>query len=341
MAKNEPTASASNVVPTGQLVHLEPHDLVQSANNPRRLFDPEPLSVLKENIRLHGVLVPLTVFQKHGSQKYEILDGARRHRCCIELLGEGIALKVPANVVVPPDKISGLLYMFSIHNFREDWELMPTALSLKQVIKSLGEEDSKKLASLTGLSEPQVERCKLLLSYPEKYQDYSLDPNPKTRVPSNFWIEATPVVALAMAKVPDLFPNGSRDDVLDALVIKYREKKIKSVIHFRRIIEAYEISSDDAQKEKRVIEKLREFLTNREAETRSLFDEFVVDSRRIASALGACDDFMRAMERAKIEHVIERDREQVRDLLRKVQKLVRRLLDRLEGEDAPESSRSE
>src|SRR5439155_6405009 len=160
---------------------------------------------LKANIRAHGVLVPITVYHLKGQDRYSILDGERRHRCCEELQSEGLELTLPANVVDPPTKIAGLLYMFSIHNFREQWELMPTALSLQTVMKELGEEDNKKLEKLRGLSEPQIERCKKLLAFPKKFQDLSLDPDSKTSIPSNFWIEALPVLDLCGEALPDLY----------------------------------------------------------------------------------------------------------------------------------------
>src|SRR4051794_34209526 len=138
------------VLPQGELLKLKPGDIIPSRNNPRHLFDPSPLAELKDNIRTHGVLVPITVYQAKGSKKYSILDGARRHRCCVELEEGGLRLEIPANVVNPPSKIAGLLYMFSIHNFREPWELMPTALALKTVMADLEVEDNKKIKDLTG-----------------------------------------------------------------------------------------------------------------------------------------------------------------------------------------------
>lgn len=45
------------------------------------------------------------------------------------------------------------------------------------------------LSKLTGLSEPQIERCKILIDLPERFQKLSLLPDPKERIPSNFWIE--------------------------------------------------------------------------------------------------------------------------------------------------------
>jgi ParB family transcriptional regulator, chromosome partitioning protein len=231
---------ARAAVPVGRLVTLRPSDLRINTNNPRRLFDPEPLRDLKENIRQHGVLVPLTVFPVPGQDIYEILDGQRRYQCCLDLEAEGEKVEIPANVVEAPTKLAGLLYMFNIHNYRQPWELMPTALGLRIVMEELGTTDTSRLAHLTGLNEKSVERCKLILSFPEKYQALSLAPNPTERVPSNFWIEANPVVELIRTELPDLLADLGEDGVLDRLVQKYRTRKIRSVIHFRRIIEAYE-----------------------------------------------------------------------------------------------------
>jgi ParB family chromosome partitioning protein len=86
--------------------------------------------------------------------------------------------------------------MFNIHNLREQWDLMPTALSLKVIMDELAEKDEKKLAELTQLSEPHVRRCKTLLSFPAKYHEMMLDPNSDNRVKANFFIEIHPVLDL-------------------------------------------------------------------------------------------------------------------------------------------------
>ena len=181
MAKRglNPTQTATTpaeVIPHGRLLHLGVEDIIPSRNNPRHLFDPEQLSALKKNIAEHGVLVPLTIYQPKGQSKYSILDGERRYRCCRELADEGRAFPIPANVVAPPTPIAGMLYMFSIHNFREQWELMPTALALKKIMDTLEETDNAALTKLTGLSDPQIERCKLLLQFEPKYQNEDADP---------------------------------------------------------------------------------------------------------------------------------------------------------------------
>ncbi len=336
-----PTSTASDtahVIPKGILKRLKPGEIARSEDNPRRLFDPEPLKDLKDNIRIHGVLVPITVYQLKGQDKYRILDGERRHKCCVELEAEGISLKIPANIVEPPDKLARLLYMFSIHNFREAWEMMPVALALKLVIQELGERDPKKLTNLTGLSLPQIERCFILLSFPEKFQKLSLHPDPTQRIPSNFWIEAKPVIDLISKELPVVFKRFGSNDLIQRLVDKYRARSIKSVIHFRRIIEAFENAEDEEVKAD-VRETLTKYLDQIDAETRRLFDRFVLEDRKIQGAVQACNEFTRTLRRLKIEHLV--DRENVLESLTTTRDYIDSVLEKLKGSDPPEQAEQE
>ena len=330
------------VVPAGQLRHLSPEELKPSTNNPRQLFDPAQLLDLKKSIAEHGVLVSITVCQAKGQSKFSILDGERRYRCVVDLQREGHtgkdgkSLRLPANIVEPPTKISGLLYMFSIHNFREAWELMPTALSLQIVMKDLGEQDNAVLSKFTGLSERQIERCKALLAFPERFQKLSLDPDPSTRIPSNFWIEALPVLNLAMDEVEHVKKLG-RDVATDKLVRKYRDRKIKSVIHFRRIMESYDLSEDDPPVRTKVIRRIEQFYLNPKTETREAFDEFVVDKKRVQNALGACEGFIAQLKRFKLKYTTDNDeRMSLRNALGEVREYCRSLEEALRGRDDPE-----
>lgn len=330
-----------HVIPAGTLRHLSPEEIKPSTNNPRLLFDPDQLQELKKNIGEHGVLVPITVYQAKGQAKFSILDGERRHRCVVELTKEGhlgkdrSPLRLPANVVEPPSKIAGLLYMFSIHNFREAWELMPTALSLRIVMEELGEQDNKALTKLTGLSEPQIERCKKLLTFPERFQEMSLDPNPTTRIPSNFWIEASPVLDVATSEVPTIKKLG-RDRATDKLVEKYRARKIKSVIHFRRIMESCELSEDDPKTRAAVLRRVEEFFLNPALETRGAFDEFVVEKKRVQTALMACEDFLQQLRKLKLTFTADDDeRLNLRKALRQVREYCKSLEQALRGSDEP------
>lgn len=331
-----------SVIPAGQLRRLSPDEIKPSTNNPRLLFDPLLLAELKKNIAEHGVLVPITVYQPKGQSKFSILDGERRYRCVVDLTNEGHVgkdgkhLRIPANIVEPPSMIAGLLYMFSIHNFRADWELMPTALSLKIVMEHLEVTDNLALSKLTGLSERQIERCKSLLTFPERFQKLSLDSDPATRIPSNFWIEALPVLDLAMEKADNVKKLG-RNGATDKLVEKYRDGKIKSVIHFRRIMEAYDLADDDGPQQAKVVRRIDQFFLNPKLETREAFDEFVVEKKRVQSAIGACDSFIAQLRKFKLTYTTdEEERNNLRVALRHVRDYCDSLEQALVGSDDPE-----
>ena len=87
--KPQNSQDVSSVTPERQLLHLSIEELQPSAHKPRRLFDAEPLAALQESIKQHGVLVPLTVYRLPGQNKYSIVDGERRYRCCAELSKAG------------------------------------------------------------------------------------------------------------------------------------------------------------------------------------------------------------------------------------------------------------
>lgn len=327
--------TAKDIVPTGSLMKLRVSQVKPSSDNPRHLFDPVPLADLKDSIRHNGVLVPITVFHLKGQDKYAILDGERRYICCKELEEEGQPVMIPANVVEPPDKLAGILYMFSIHNFRQDWELMPTALSLRTVMTDTDEHDTRRLCQLTGLGGAQVERCKKLLTFPERFQKLSLDPNPETRIPPNLWIEAYPVLDVCEKELPDLVADLGRDGITDVFVQKYRSRRIKSVIHFRRIMEAYEEERTQAE----AIGRLRDFILDEGLETRKAFDGLVEERRKIEGAVDACDTFIRQIQRLKLDYTVERD--EIIRALKEVREYADQLLQNLAGSDPPPIETSE
>jgi ParB/RepB/Spo0J family partition protein len=327
------------VVPIGTLKQLAIDEVVPSRNNPRLLFDPKPLEALRDSIRQKGVLVPITAYPLKGQDKYGILDGERRYRCCADLMAEGIVRKIPANVVDPPTRVAGLLYMFSIHQYRQQWELMPTALSLETVMTELQERDTAKLSKLTGLSEPQLERCKKLLSFPKKFQNMSLDPDPKARIPSNFWIEALPVLDLVNEVLPDIYQQLTRDGITQKLVDKYRRGKIKSVIHFRKVVEACNRAEENTREV--VVKRIRAYILDPDLETRDAFDEFVLNAQRIQDAIEISQKYLGDIRKLKLQFASDY-KEDLLASLAEIRDYLEYVLDRLKGVEAPpETSQKE
>src|SRR2546426_882650 len=204
------------------------NELQPNPHNPRRLFDPEPLKTLRESIAKVNILVPLTVYWSKGQKTWVILDGQRRWICAQELNFK----TVPANEVAEPTLVQNIVTMFQIHQLREDWELMPTALTLDVLMKAMKEKRDGRLAELTGLDRAVVARCKKLLSFPKKYQDMMLDTDPEKRVKADFFIELYPVLHDRTVERMSWF----RPDTFTAKMLRrYNEKKLTSVTDFRKI----------------------------------------------------------------------------------------------------------
>jgi ParB family transcriptional regulator, chromosome partitioning protein len=240
-----PEAVGVKTVPTSELIP-NPH-------NPRMLFDRVPLDVLKDSIQKVGILVPLTVYWGSSQKRYVILDGQRRWMCAQEL---GLDA-VPVNQVAEPTLVQNIVTMFQIHKFREDWELMPTALKVEVLMNELNERGEKRLAVLTGLDRAVVVRCKKLLTYPRKFQDLMLDPNPEKRIKADFFIELYVIIT---DRVVNRMKWFSKSDFTARMLEKYQTKSgFKSVTDFRFMKQCIN-NARDVGKENLLSKRLKEFM---------------------------------------------------------------------------------
>jgi ParB/RepB/Spo0J family partition protein len=237
--------------------------------NPRRLFDKEPLEVLRASIKKVGILVPLTVYWSAKKKKHVILDGQRRWMCA-----QALALKdVPVNVVAEPSVVQNIVTMFQIHKLREDWELMPTALTLAILIKETKESNDRRLSEITGLDVAVVSRCKKLLSYPRRYQDMMLDSDPSKRVKADFFIE---LYAVRSDRAVNNMSWFKKNHFTRRMLEKYREGKsgFKAVTDFR-LMKQHINNARRAHKLQEESRRLKEFVDN---------DNLTLDHLNIPSA---------------------------------------------------------
>lgn len=240
----EPLGPAS--VPTDSL-RPNPH-------NPRMLFDELPLKTLEESIRKVGILVPLTVYRAKGSDRFTILDGQRRWICAQRV---GLS-RVPINEVAEPSVAENIVTMFQIHKLRKDWELMPTALKLGVLMDELKEKRDRQLAELTGLDVAVVSRCKKLLTYPKKYQNMMLFPEPEDRVKADFFIELHSVLKDRLVRSASWY---DRNRMIDRFLFKYTNKLsgFKAITDFRKI-KQYLAAARAAGQEKTILVHLGRFI---------------------------------------------------------------------------------
>ena len=73
-----------------KLLNLKIDRIITNSNQPRKYFDNEKMSELKDSIKNSGLIQPITV-RKISNGKYEIIAGERRYRACRELGMENIS----------------------------------------------------------------------------------------------------------------------------------------------------------------------------------------------------------------------------------------------------------
>ena len=88
---------------------------------------------------------------------------------------------------------------------------------------------------------------------------------------------------------------------------------------------------------RKVVRRIEGFFLNPRLETRAAFDEFVVEKKRVQSALGACEDFLNQLQRFKLRYTTDDDdRAALSEALTQVRQYCKSLEQALKGSDDPE-----
>jgi ParB family chromosome partitioning protein len=166
------------------LKNISPEKIKANPENPRMYFREPGLNRLADSIEeAGGVLVPVYVYPDPKiPSTFLLIDGERRWRMALKLGLNAIPAIVRDG---PPDAAENIVEMFNIHKVREDWEDMPTARALHEVMTRKGTTDVDELKQLTGLSKEQIGRYQLILELPKRYQKLIED----QKVPMNFFVE--------------------------------------------------------------------------------------------------------------------------------------------------------
>lgn len=229
-----------------KLTYLSPKKIQRNPQNPRLIFNQRSLELLRNSIKKRGILVPLIVYESKGKEVYFLLDGERRWRCALELNMS----KVPVNIIPEPDITTNILTMFNIHNVRENWELTPIALKLEKIMQLLNEKDDYTLAALTGLTPFNVRRCKALLKFDRRYLDMTLLEDSPEKLTGDFFVELRPALILIKKDLPKVAEQHSEEEIIDAMIRKYRTKKITAITEFRKLKDTIKLVEKGLPREK-------------------------------------------------------------------------------------------
>ena len=144
-----------------RLLQLDPKEIFTNPYQPRVEFDPEALEELKNSIKEHGIIQPITV--RVAPDGYELISGERRLRASKEI---GLD-KVPAYVTeVTSDQ--NMLEIALIENLqRDDLNPVETAFGFQKLIDEF-KLTQEQVSIKVGKSRSAVTNYLRLLKLPKK-----------------------------------------------------------------------------------------------------------------------------------------------------------------------------
>jgi len=298
-----------------KLKNLSPEKIRRNPENPRMHFREPGLNRLAESIEeSDGVLVPVYVYpDPEDDGMYRLVDGERRWRTASRL-----GLKtIPALVRDgPPDAAQNIVEMFNIHKVREDWEDMPTARALQEVIDRKGTDDPDDLKQLTGLSKEQITRYRLILDLPKSYQALIED----NKVPMNFFVELDRNVIRPLARSrADLAKEFTPAKLRKAFLSKRDSGALKDLIDLRKvkpIIDRAGVDAGQPDAASPLDDFLRTLFTEKTATVDEVYDAsvaFAVESDKLAQQAA---QLPKAFAQLLAKATTDEDREELLEHLR-------------------------
>ena len=139
---------------------LDVSEIQPDPNQPRKNFRPEAMDELVESIRVHGVLQPILVSKKDGSEGYTIVAGERRWRAA-----QSIGLQQIPAVVRDTDSTSRMLLALVENLQRSDLGILEEAAAYDQLQNEFG-LTQQEIGRRVGRSRSAVANTLRLLDLP-------------------------------------------------------------------------------------------------------------------------------------------------------------------------------
>ncbi len=308
-----------------ELKEIPVDKITRNPENPRIIFRSSELDELLESIRRYGVQVPISVYAERN--RYVLIDGERRWRCCIKLNKKTI----PALVQSRPDALTNLLLMFNIHALREQWDLLTIALKLPRINSLLTDElgtkpNERELAEFTGLTRAIIRRSKLLMDLPNSYRQQILDelkkPKPKQKLTEDFFIEMERALKTVERTMPDVIDDKNR--IRDVLIQKYKTETIDNITSFRSLsrIARADLVAADRQKASAVLTRL--FSSNDYSINRA-FSDSVQEAYTERELLTRIHSLIERLDAIAISEIDEEIRRSLQELSARISRILERL----------------
>jgi ParB family transcriptional regulator, chromosome partitioning protein len=304
---------------------IEPRSIKPNPDNPRLIFHQDELDALEESIRIQGILVPLSVYQK--GKTHVLLDGERRWRCAVKL---GLP-RVPVVIQDEPDRLQNIMMMFAIHNARTDWDPLPTAYKLQELEEEYARRqgrapNEREIAEIASISRGEVRRLRQLLSLPEEYRDELMDelelPRSQQVLTVDHVLEATKgAAALRSREIIDL---DEEDELRRAIVDKFKAGvetntvEPRQLMRIGRAVDREQVSPRTARKLARRLIEQPEYTIQRAFQSSVEAIDYQHGSHQLATRL-----------EARLEEQLNRSFElddELRDSLERLRRLIAKVL---------------
>ncbi len=252
---------------------IDPVKINPNPDNPRLIFRSDELESLENSIAQQGILVPLTVFR--DGKTYTLLDGERRWRCARKLSLH----RVPVIIQDKPDKLTNIMMMFAIHNARNDWDPLPTALKLEELEIVLSGQYGRtptesELAGAASLTRGEVRRYRKILALPKKLKEELLDELKKPRAEQSLTVDHVIETISGVRQLyrREIVAEARQDRLIRATVDKFRNEVLTSTTEprlFARIARSYERGEVP---KKYIVSELRKYLERKKYTIQEVFE---------------------------------------------------------------------
>ena len=241
---------------------IDINNLTISQLNVRTLSVGETLDNLRENIKTHGLLNPLTVKFNNTTNMYEIIAGQRRFNALKELKYKNIQCNVISNITLEKEQIV-LSLTENIH--RDNMKLSDIVKTYNKLydkynVNNKSKEDIiKEIAEITNTDSKKIKQYKDISHFPDSILDY-LDKTGNEKMTIEF--------AIKLSKIGII-----DEDELKQIIGLFRTVKHSDRPKLLKKIQDAEIYDSDKNEFHKYIEKIGKIRTTFLAEIKKKEEE--------------------------------------------------------------------
>ncbi|EAR03033.1 ParB/RepB/Spo0J family partition protein [Maribacter sp. HTCC2170] len=318
-----------------EIQYLPISKIEANKHNPRQRFSEEEEDELIASILEKGILNPLIVFKKSGSDEYVILDGERRFRASNKLNLK----ELPARILLDePDKLESLSLMFHIHHVQKDWTQFSISITLIDIIKEMGmnpkrlsKNDRAQLIKKTSLSNYKINRYLIFQDYPQEVIDRFL----RSEIEEEQEPGADPDILLEMYRpirqitklMPELLKKYPVEKIIDSCIKKKANDVIINNKEFRFLNKSLTAADKGMVNKERLKEEIIKFIKNVNTTPESIYLKTAETYFQVQSLAKMTETLTEEINNLNLANISSLERTKITNRLDKLQVLIKSRFD--------------